>query len=72
MIYNDRNIKLKYDFDIKDISNLKIHSSPDNNIKRLTINNKHSQYNENDVDSFYGYDLNNMKILSCNIISFFF
>lgn len=73
MMYKEnRNIKLKYNFDIKNITNLKIYSSPIDKIKKLIINNKHSKYDEKDVNSFYGCDLNNMKITSVNIISFFF
>lgn len=73
MMYKEnRNIKLKYNFDIKNITNLKIYSFPIDKIKKLTINNKHSKYDEKDVNSFYGCDLNNMKITSVNIISFFF
>lgn len=74
MMYKEnRNIKLKYNFDIENITNLKIHSSPIDKIiiKKLTINNKHSKYDEKDVNSFYGCDLNKMKITSVNIISFF-
>lgn len=72
MMYKEnRNIKLKYNFDIKNITNLKIYSFPIDKIKKLTINNKHSKYDEKDVNSFYGCDLNNMKIKSVNIISFF-
>lgn len=73
MMYKEnRNIKLKYNFDIENITYLKIHSFPIDIIKKLTINNKHSKYDEKDVNSFYGCDLNNMIITSVNIISFFY
>lgn len=73
MMYKEnRNIKLKYNFDIENITYLKIYSFPIDKIKKLTINNKHSKYDEKDVNSFYGCDLNKMKITSVNIISFFY